>query len=129
MQNSGLGNALNPLVSLTDKLVYSIPVLLIVGWRGEPNKKDEPQHKKQGLVTIEILDILSIKYDILENNTSNDEMRKKIRKANNYMKENNEPYALVVKKDTFDEYQIKYDKTLDLEMTREDAIAVSYTHL
>ncbi|WP_238858876.1 phosphonopyruvate decarboxylase [Clostridium sp. YIM B02569] len=124
MQNSGLGNALNPLVSLTDKLVYSIPVLLIVGWRGEPNKKDEPQHKKQGLVTIEILDILSIKYDILENNTSNDEMRKKIRKANNYMKENNEPYALVVKKDTFDEYQIKYDKTLELEMTREDAIEI-----
>ncbi|MEG0372191.1 MAG: thiamine pyrophosphate-binding protein, partial [Clostridium sp.] len=48
MQNSGLGNIVNPLASLTDALVYSIPALLIVGWRGEPNKKDEPQHKKQG---------------------------------------------------------------------------------
>lgn len=87
-------------------------------------RKMKPQHKKQGLVTIETLDLLSIKYDILDNNTSNDEMRKKIRKANNYMKENNEPYALVVKKDTFDEYQIKYDETLKLEMTREDAIEI-----
>ena len=48
MQNSGLGNSINPLLSLADKEVYSIPVLLLIGWRGEPGKKDEPQHKKTG---------------------------------------------------------------------------------
>ena len=46
MQNSGLGNAINPLTSLADKEVYSIPKLLLIGWRGQPNVNDEPQHKK-----------------------------------------------------------------------------------
>ena len=50
MQNSGLGNAVNPLTSLTDPLVYAIPCLLIIGWRGEPRVKDEPQHSKQGIL-------------------------------------------------------------------------------
>ena len=67
MQNSGIGNALNPLASLADKLVYSIPMLLVIGWRGEPNKKDEPQHKKQGLITTETLDMLGINVIIYAN--------------------------------------------------------------
>ena len=50
MQNSGLGNIVNPLMSLTDKEVYNIPMLLLIGWRGEPGVKDEPQHVKQGKV-------------------------------------------------------------------------------
>ena len=48
MQNSGLGNTVNPITSLTDPEVYNIPMLLMVGWRGEPGEKDEPQHKKMG---------------------------------------------------------------------------------
>lgn len=124
MQNSGLGNALNPLVSLTDKLVYSIPMLLVIGWRGEPNKKDEPQHKKQGLITTQTLDMLGIKYEILDEATNNDEMRLKVKKAYNYMKENNEPYALVIKKDTFYEYKLKNNTVFDFEMTREEAIEI-----
>ena len=48
MQNSGLGNTVNPLLSLADEQVYSFPMLLMIGWRGEPGTKDEPQHKKQG---------------------------------------------------------------------------------
>ena len=50
MQNSGLGNAINPLLSLADPEVYSIPMLILIGWRGEPGVKDEPQHIKQGKV-------------------------------------------------------------------------------
>ena len=72
MQNSGLGNAVNPLASLMDPEVYSIPCLLVVGWRGEPGVKDEPQHKKQGMVTLEQLDILGIPYRILSPETSED---------------------------------------------------------
>jgi phosphonopyruvate decarboxylase len=124
MQNSGIGNALNPLVSLADKLVYSIPMLLVIGWRGEPNKKDEPQHKKQGLITIETLEMLGIKYDVLDESTRNDEMKLKVKQAHDYMKENNEPYALVIKKDTFDEYKLKNNSILDFEMTREEAIEI-----
>ena len=122
MQNSGIGNALNPLASLADKLVYSIPMLLVIGWRGEPNKKDEPQHKKQGLITTETLDMLGIKYEILDADTNNDEMKLKVKKAYNYMTENNEPYALVIKKDTFDDYKLKNNTSFDFEMTREEAI-------
>ena len=51
LQNSGLGNCINPLTSLTDKEVYSIPMILLIGWRGEPGLKDEPQHLKQGRTT------------------------------------------------------------------------------
>lgn len=51
MQNSGFGNAINPLLSLADSKVYGVPMLVMVGWRGEPNVKDEPQHLKQGEIT------------------------------------------------------------------------------
>jgi len=124
MQNSGLGNAVNPLASLADKLVYSIPMLLVIGWRGEPKRQDEPQHKKQGLITIETLEMLGIKYEILDEATNNDEMRLKVKRAYSYMKKNNEPYALVIKKDTFDEYKLKNNSIFDFEMTREEAIEI-----
>ena len=56
MQNSGLGNSINPLTSLAAKEIYSIPLLLLIGWRGEPDVKDEPQHVFQGRITKSILD-------------------------------------------------------------------------
>jgi phosphonopyruvate decarboxylase len=129
MQNSGIGNALNPLASLADKLVYSIPILLVIGWRGEPGKKDEPQHKKQGLITTETLDILGIKYEILDESTNSDEMKLKIKKAYIYMKEKNEPYALVIKKNTFNEYKLKSNINFDCEMTREEAIEILISNM
>ena len=64
MQNSGLGNCVNPLVSLTDSEVYKIPLIMFVGWRGEPGQKDEPQHVKQGKITDKLLETMDIKYDI-----------------------------------------------------------------
>ena len=69
MQNSGLGNAVNPLTSLMDPAVYSLPCLLVIGWRGEPGIKDEPQHVKQGQVTLSQLEILDIPYFILSQDT------------------------------------------------------------
>ena len=65
MQNSGLGNAVNPLLSLCDPDVYSIPMLLMIGWRGEPGVKDEPQHAKQGKVQLKLLESMDIPYEII----------------------------------------------------------------
>lgn len=61
MQNSGLGNAVNPLLSMADREIYGIPILLLVGRRGEPGTKDEPQHIKQGRVTGPLLDCMEIR--------------------------------------------------------------------
>ena len=55
MQNSGLGNALNPLISISHPKVYSIPLMLMIGWRGSPGIPDEPQHKVKGDITTKIL--------------------------------------------------------------------------
>ena len=84
MQNSGLGNTVNPLLSLADEEVYNIPMLLIIGWRGEPGKKDEPQHVKQGKLTLPLLETMGIEYMILDNN-----YQEQIDKCYNYMKETN----------------------------------------
>lgn len=66
MQNSGLGNAVNPLASLMDAQVYAMPCLLVIGWRGEPGVHDEPQHVKQGQVTLSQLDLLDVPYMVLD---------------------------------------------------------------
>ena len=73
MQNSGLGNAVNPLASLTDEKVYAIPCLLVIGWRGEPGIKDEPQHIRQGAITLSQLDLLDIPYEIISQDTDTNE--------------------------------------------------------
>ena len=66
LQNSGLGNAVNPLLSLADPEVYAIPMIVLVGWRGAPGVKDEPQHLKQGRVTPAMLEAMEIPYKMLE---------------------------------------------------------------
>lgn len=98
MQNSGLGNIVNPLLSLVDEDVYKIPALLLIGWRGEPQTKDEPQHIKQGKLTLPLLETMGVEYSILENISQ-------ITKACEYMSKTNKPYAFVVRKCTFDNYQ------------------------
>ena len=62
MQNSGLGNAINPIISIADKKIYSIPMLLLIGWRGAPNSKDEPQHMVKGKITPNLLKLLNIDF-------------------------------------------------------------------
>lgn len=117
MQNSGLGNTVNPLTSLADQDVYSIPMLLIIGWRGEPGKKDEPQHIKMGKVTLNILDALKIPYKLLDDN-----FESTINEAIEYMKNNKAPYAIVVKKGIFEEYKLQNQKQTNYEFNREDAV-------
>ena len=66
MQNSGLGNAVNPIASLMDQQVYGLPCLLVVGWRGEPGVHDEPQHVKQGQITLSQLELLDVPCMVLD---------------------------------------------------------------
>ena len=75
MQHSGIGNAVNPLASLMDPKVYGIPCVLVIGWRGEPGVKDEPQHVKQGEITLKQLEILDIPYMILDGRMTEDAFR------------------------------------------------------
>ena len=74
MQNSGEGNAVNPIASLLHPEVYGIPELFIIGWRGEPGVKDEPQHVFQGEITLKLLEILEIKYYVIRDNTTLQEL-------------------------------------------------------
>ena len=120
MQNSGEGNIINPLASLTDKEVYNIPVLLLIGWRGKPGVHDEPQHVKQGKVTLPLLDTMGINYQVLSQDESVAETQ--IAEAVAYMKQTNEVYALVVEKNTFDTYTLQNKVENALTLSREEAI-------
>lgn len=122
MQNSGEGNIINPLASLTDKEVYNIPILLLIGWRGRPGVHDEPQHVKQGKVTTSLLNIMGIDYTIL----SKDEeiAGKQIKAAVEFMKATNEVYALIIENDTFNTYAIQNAVKNNLKFSREEAIQI-----
>jgi len=121
MQNSGEGNIINPLASLNDKEVYNIPVLLLIGWRGRPGVQDEPQHIKQGKVTLGILNTMGINFDILSKDE--DIAAKQIEKAVEALKQN-DVYAIVVESNTFEDYKLQSIETNDFTMTREEAIKV-----
>lgn len=121
MQNSGLGNTINPLTSLTDDDVYGIPMLLVVGWRGEPGQKmDAPQHVKMGKVTLPILDALGVPYAVLPN--SLEEAAPVIAHAYAEMARTQSPFALVVPKGTFAGYKLQTKTAAPYAMSREEAI-------
>lgn len=119
MQNSGEGNIINPLASLTDPEVYNIPVLLLIGWRGKPGVHDEPQHVKQGKITTGLLNTMGINFDVLSK--EEDKAENQIAKAAKAL-QNKEVYALVIEKDTFEEYKLQNVEKNDLTMSREEAI-------
>lgn len=119
MQNSGEGNIINPLASLTDQEVYNIPVLLLIGWRGRPGVHDEPQHVKQGKVTTGLLNVMGINYEVLAK--EEDKAEKQIAKAIKAL-QNKDMFALVIEKDTFDEYKLQNVEKNDLTMSREEAV-------
>ena len=122
MQNSGLGNTVNPLLSLADEKVYSIPMILMIGWRGEPGVHDEPQHVKQGEVTLTLLDAMRIPYEILEDVSQIAPMVEKAltRKA---------PVALVIRKGTFGAYKLQNTIANDNPLSREEAMKLVVDHL
>jgi len=118
MQNSGQGNTVNPLLSLVDKKVYNIPILLLIGWRGEPGVKDEPQHISQGELTIPLLETMGIKYAVFD-----ETWQQQVSIAVDYMRAKKEVYALIVRKNLFDDYK---QQTLEKDLSnfnREQAIS------
>ena len=120
MQNSGQGNAANPLISLADPDVYSIPLLLIIGWRGEPGVKDEPQHIKQGKITTDFLNTLGIPHTLLPTDIA--EAENVLINAIDTAKKKNSPYALIVRKGSFQPCELKNPDENTYELSREDAI-------
>tara|TARA_B100000900_G_C20569328_1_gene712545 strand:+ start:324 stop:1424 length:1101 start_codon:yes stop_codon:yes gene_type:complete len=98
MQNSGLSNALNPLISIAHEKVYSIPLILIIGWRGSPRVKDEPQHNVKGKITEQILKLLNIKYTILRSTSDLNKFNRQIKLA----KKNKSIVACLIEQGTFE---------------------------
>jgi phosphonopyruvate decarboxylase len=120
MQNSGQGNAVNPLLSLADPDVCGIPMVLLVGWRGEPGTEDEPQHVKQGKVTRDLFDAMGIAHTLLPPSTSEaiDCVRRAIAEASS----TRAPYAIVARADTFGPYRLRSEIRTSFEFNREGAL-------
>ena len=127
MQNSGLGNAVNPLLSLCDPDVYSIPMLVMIGWRGEPGVKDEPQHAKQGKVQLKLLESIDIPYKIISKD--DDQFVMKISSAVETAKNESRPAVLLIKKGTFEKYGKKRKKSDDQRMKREETLEIVLENL
>lgn len=120
MQNSGLGNTVNPLTSLANEAVYGIPMLLLIGWRGKPGKKDEPQHKFMGAITLPMLTVLDISYDVVSGETTEEELEEIMARAGKELGRNRQ-YAIVAAPGTFEETEaLEYKNAYSL--IREDAI-------
>ena len=119
LQNSGLGNLINPITSLANKNIYSIPSLLIIGWRGEPGVKDEPQHIFQGEITERQLELLGISYLIVDCNTQLSDLEIWL---NNKLKDPHGPMALIIRKGTFRDASYSPNCKYPDAMTRESAL-------
>lgn len=81
MQNAGLGNAFNPIISIAHKTVFNIPLIFLIGWRGEPGLEDEPQHQHQGKITLDLLELMGSKTEVINNN---DNLNKALLKLENH---------------------------------------------
>lgn len=121
MQNSGLGNTINPFTSLAHEEVYGIPMLFLVGWRGEPGTRDEPQHRFMGEVTESLLEVLGISHRIVDGRTTPEELAAILKMAQEEM-EQNRCFAIVIKKDTFGKRDFFWYAN-HYTMVREEAIA------
>lgn len=128
MQNSGLGNVINPLASLVDKDVYAVPMILLIGWRGQGNTEpNHPQHKLQGEITTKILDVMHIPYSVL--NDDNDEFAAVIEIAVKYCTETRQPYGLIAPKGVMADPDKPNNRNALYPMSREEAIEVILDHM
>ena len=118
LQNAGLGNCVSPLTSLTDPDVYSIPLLIVMGWRGKPGLQDEPQHKKMGAITLEILNTLNIPYSVLDI----ENYKSQIKKAKTEAEINLKPYVLIIEPGFFKSVLPQNTKQGQVGVKRENAI-------
>lgn len=127
MQNSGLGNTVNPITSLLNREVYDIPVLMLVGWRGEPGFHDEPQHKFMGKITKQLLEVMDIPYGVISKDTTPAQLDCIFDDAAQTL-QSNKQYAIIIKKDTFDTRSgAAYQN--ENHICREDAISKILTAL
>lgn len=120
MQNSGEGNVINPLASLLNEKVYAIPEILVIGWRGEPGVKDEPQHVYQGEVTLRLLEDMGVPYFVLGKDTSEDALKDKMAEFRGQLSQG-KVVAIVVRKGALS-YSGKSEYKNDNPMRREDII-------
>lgn len=123
LQNSGLGNTVNPLLSLADQSVYGIPMVLLIGWRGEPGVSDEPQHVKQGRTTVAMLDAMEIPWHVLP--TDESESAGVVEAAFKQAEQHKTPVALLVRKGTFCSYSEEKVGPPIIFPTREEALAAT----
>lgn len=122
LQNSGTGNLINPLLSLADPAVYAIPILLIIGWRGEPGVPDEPQHVTQGRVMPELLAAIGLKYDVIA--AGEHDFGQIIARACDRMRSTGRSRALLIRKNTFAPYRSSSEEVDDSAFARSEAIGV-----
>lgn len=122
LQNSGLGNTINPLTSLADAGVYGIPMLLLVGWRGEPGKKDEPQHMRMGAFSPKVLEAIDVPWHELP--TEAEAAKQAVAAALVETRERQGPVALLVRKGSFAAHKKQKVPDAGFEMSREEAIAL-----
>lgn len=119
LQNSGLGNIINPVLSLASEQVYGIPMLIMVGWRGEPRVKDEPQHIHQGRVMLDSLEGMDLPYVVLSREEKDAIEQTKTALA--LARKRNSPVVIVVRKGSFENFPVKRP-LCDLELSREAAV-------
>lgn len=127
MQNSGEGNIINPLASLCNDKVYAIPVVFIIGWRGEPGVHDEPQHIYQGEVTTRLLDDMNVCYYVIDSNTTEDMVQTVMEEFRSKLNEGRQ-VAFVIRKNGL-KFSGKVTYQNENSMMREDVIShiVSYS--
>lgn len=132
LQNSGIGNIINPVASLLNDKVYAIPCIFIVGWRGEPGVKDEPQHIFQGEVTVKLLEDMDIAVCVIDKETSEEQLTAKMQEFSAIL-ENGKSVAFVIKKGALsydnkvkyaNEYSLKREQIIEkiVEVSKEDII-------
>lgn len=120
MQNSGEGNMLNPYASLLAPEVYKIPCVFVVGWRGEPGTKDEPQHVFQGEITQTLMELLTIQTVVVTGNMESEELQEKCRIFKRLLSEGKCVAFLVEKGALTGDVKVKYANSYT--MKREDAL-------
>lgn len=121
MQNSGIGNIINPVVSLLNERIYAIPMVFIIGWRGEPGIQDEPQHIFQGEITVKLLDDVNIKSFIIGIDTTYKEIETVMDEFHRILAKG-KSVAFIIRKDAISfEGEIKYEN--ENSMVREEVVS------
>jgi len=129
MQNSGFGNAINPLTSLADASVFSIPMLILMGWRGEPGTKDAVQHQKDGEIQESLLKSLKIPYEILSLDSS--KLESQIALLIDKSRTNSSPLVILVRRNSFEKFipEGEQNQVLFSDMSREYALSNFYDRI